>query len=412
MRSRSFIFVILLSLAMSFTNVAIANDETPDVIVKTWIAQDQPVSVRQKVSVMVQIMTETWFTKGTKIHDIEVPNALVLGRSPFAQNSTTREKGKTYTTQTWEIVLYPLTTGEYVIPSMTIEYEVKGANTHQAQLFVTKELSLSVHQPSPKMHDSQPWLVSPKMNMTQDWEVIRSQIDEQKEAVSDQEPLNIGDVIQRTVSIEAIDTTVMLLPELEPFYSESHEVYQQVLTSKDSNHRGVHIAQRVQRQTYRVTNAGQITIPDIALLTWNPMTQEMTTTNLEGLDFRVKHTLSSWLVNHWLTLVVVLIILSVISFLILLGYKRIQTLKAQNALPLSWYYLSALNQKDPAMCESLLYRSRLEQRGWVALQAISPSSDWGRRIHQLQHARYGRDTKNVEFSTCFYLWLWLAKNKK
>ncbi|GEA61139.1 BatD family protein [Vibrio comitans] len=407
MRTRCLILSILFSLVTGFSHTAVADGQRPNVIVKTWIAEDQPVSVRQKVTVMVQIMTDTWFIKGTQIHDIEVPNALVLGKSAFAENSTVRNQGQMYTSQTWEIVLYPLTAGDYVIPNMTIEYQVKGAI---ANTFVTKELTFTAHQPSAQMHDSLPWLVSPQTEVFQTWEVTSTRQEVEK-GVSD-EFLAIGDVIQRTVNIEALDTTVMLLPELNVQSSASYNAYSHVLQSNDKIHRGVHTAYRTQKLTYQVTEAGQVVIPHIELLIWDPVTQNMTSKALHGRTFPVRHTLKSWLMSHWLTLLMVSTITSLISIILVLGYNRFQVLKAHGALPLSWYYFSALQQKDHARCESLLYRYYLDRKGLLSLQVSRSKTDKQCRIAQLQQTRYGKEANEEWLSMRFFLVLWLTKNSR
>lgn len=412
------VLYMLMVLSIALTNLAIAEDETPNtpnVIVKTWVVEEQPVAVRQKVTVMVQIMTDTWFTKGTKIHDIEVRDALVLGHSPFAQNSIERVEGTTYTTQTWEIVLYPLVAGTYVIPGITIEYEVKGARTNSANLFVTDELTFDANQPSAQMHDSQLWLVTPQMELKQTWEVIRGteESDSEKSNVeTNTESLVIGDVIQRTISIEATDTSVMLLPEFDVNESESYNVYQQVLQSKDRNNRGIHTAVRVQSFTYLLKDAGPVVIPAIEMQVWNPETQKMTSENLQGREWQVKHTFKTWFYHYWVAVLGTLLVIGAVSVLIWAGYRKFKALQAQEALPLSWYYLLALKDKDAVRCEDLLYRYCLNHREGLALQLPQRTQAWERRIIQLQQLRYDREGTNAWISFRFYLWLWVFKNKK
>ncbi|MDN3617749.1 BatD family protein [Vibrio gallaecicus] len=82
-------------------------------------------SVHEQVTVNIEILSDTWFTKGTHIHRFEVDNAVVLSNQLHSINSTKRLNGKTYSQQIWEVVVYPLQSGEFLIPSITIELEIK-----------------------------------------------------------------------------------------------------------------------------------------------------------------------------------------------------------------------------------------------------------------------------------------------
>ena len=112
-----------------------------NVRLNVWLSHvSSGIAVHEQVTLNIEVMTDTWFTKGTKVHRIEVDNAVVLPMSSFAVNSTERIDGKVYSKQLWEIVLYPLHSGEYQIPPVALEIGVKQGSNNVVGVVMTKAL--------------------------------------------------------------------------------------------------------------------------------------------------------------------------------------------------------------------------------------------------------------------------------
>ncbi|MDO6575027.1 hypothetical protein, partial [Staphylococcus pasteuri_A] len=90
--------------------------------VRSWVAlgdSDEPsdkvlnVAVKQQAVLYIEVATTRWFTGGTRIGNIDVPNLIAKQRNLLATNYTERRNGETWSRQRWELTLYPQASGEY-----------------------------------------------------------------------------------------------------------------------------------------------------------------------------------------------------------------------------------------------------------------------------------------------------------
>ncbi|MEZ9417534.1 hypothetical protein AB4189_25760, partial [Vibrio sp. 10N.286.49.E1] len=70
------------------------------------------------------VATPRWFTGGTRIGGIEIPNVIAKQRNQLATNYTERVGSITWSRQRWEVTLYPMTSGEFVIPTLPVRVQV------------------------------------------------------------------------------------------------------------------------------------------------------------------------------------------------------------------------------------------------------------------------------------------------
>ena len=237
--------------------------EQGSVKLNAWLTHaSSNISVHEQITLNIEVMTDTWFTKGTKIHRVEIDNAVVLPVSSFAVNSTERIDGKVYSKQLWEIVLYPLQSGDYQIPPVALEIGVKQGRNNIEGVLLTKALSFNAHKPSANMTADYKWLTGTEANLREKWTLV-SQSGSSQEL---EKKLSVGDSITREVTLSAHDTISALLPEsttLPDTLASQFLVYPESTQYLDDEQRGVRLAQRVERVTYIVNQSGRVTLPAV-----------------------------------------------------------------------------------------------------------------------------------------------------
>ncbi|WP_210441739.1 BatD family protein [Vibrio crassostreae] len=318
-----------------------------------WLSHaNSDIAVHEQVTLNIEVMADTWFTKGTKVHRVEVDNAVVLPMSSFAVNSTERIDGKVYSKQLWEIVLYPLQSGEYQIPPVALEIGVKQGSNNVDGVVMTKALSFNAHKPSAKMTSDQKWLTGTEANLKEKWTLVSQ--NESSQGLEEQ--LSVGDAITREITLSAHDTISALLPEITTLpdtLTSQFLVYPESTQYRDDEQRGVRQAQRLERVTYIVNNAGRVTLPAVSVFWWDSEFQQQRTLVLPERSWQVSHTFASF-VEQYKALLAGLVVIVILSTALL--YRYVKTRPKSKWLCLA----QAIYNKDIPLFENSIYQVLLE----------------------------------------------------
>lgn len=390
------IFILLLSVVV-FSSAFASNEEQAnlqslkdnDRISVTASLGEGEVSVKEQVVVNIEILTDTWFTKGTRIHRFELNDALVLQRNQFAVNSTERINGKTYSKQLWEVVVYPLKSGEYHIPEIWVELSVRGDHGNVQGYLVTEPISFTATQPH-ALNDSDIALVGADAKLTQRWEVIRSQkATDANGGLEESAILHIGDAIERTVTLQVEDSSAGLLPTLisEPNEESAFQWFLNRPQLEDHQHRGEYSATRTEKAVYVIEKAGELNIAPIKVLQWDTDQQALRTLEVAGRSIVVQHTFGSFVQAYWLELSTLAIAL---AMMLSCGHwlkRHYRHLESTGKLPIGLLFLLAIKSKNEVACETLLYRKVLKRHGKYRV-GTDPNVAAHPLIKQLHTLRY------------------------
>jgi hypothetical protein len=330
--------------------------EQGSVKLNAWLTHaSSNISVHEQITLNIEVMTDTWFTKGTKIHRVEIDNAVVLPVSSFAVNSTERIDGKVYSKQLWEIVLYPLQSGDYQIPPVALEIGVKQGRNNIEGVLLTKALSFNAHKPSANMTADYKWLTGTEANLREKWTLV-SQSGSSQEL---EKKLSVGDSITREVTLSAHDTISALLPEsttLPDTLASQFLVYPESTQYLDDEQRGVRLAQRVERVTYIVNQSGRVTLPAVRVFWWDSASQQQRTLVLPERSWQVSHTFASFMDQHKVLLGGLAFIAALVILSTVLLYRYVKTRPKSKWLCLA----QAIYKKDIPLFENSIYQVLLE----------------------------------------------------
>jgi len=415
-------FTLLLSIAV-FSSALASNDQQANlqslkdngnISVTVSLDGKGELLVKEQVVVSIEILTDTWFTKGTRIHRFELNDALVLQRNQFAVNSTERINGKTYSKQLWEVVVYPLKSGKYHIPEIWVELSVRGDNGNVQGYLATEPISFTATQPH-TLTDSNIGFVGANAKLTQSWEVIRSQKATDANADDSEEStiLHIGDAIERTVTLNVEDSSAGLLPTLisEPKES-SFKCFLNRPQLQDHQHRGEYSATRTEKAVYVIEKAGELYIAPIRLFQWDTDQQVLLAHEVGGRTIVVQHTFSSFVQAYWLELSLTV---SALVMMLISGYwlsRHYKQLESRGKLPIGWLFLLAIKSKNEVACETLLYRKALIRHGHYRVGSEQNVADHPliKQLHALRYQCTDDTAPSEKLSAMQWLKLWFDRH--
>ncbi|MGI9293160.1 MAG: BatD family protein [Pseudomonadales bacterium] len=250
--------------------------ENDQLRIKTWIEPAQDIVAKQQIYLKVEVSTDAWFSRGTRIGRFEVDGAIVLRREKFAVNSTHRERDKTWSSQLWTITLYPQRAGRYEIPPLELDITVAAENNDGINGTVTTEtISFETSVPAAletlsfaeKLDQTPAWLATTEF-------LVNERFDRALENV------NAGDAIRRTIEISAADVAAMMLPKLRVEAQPGLAVYQKPAHIEDSVNRGNYKARRVESITYVVEERGDYRLEPVQFYWWDLTSQSLQTVEL------------------------------------------------------------------------------------------------------------------------------------
>ncbi|WP_165312931.1 BatD family protein [Vibrio ziniensis] len=357
-------FIMALSgVLLAPSGVAHADESQPtQVTVRSWLGSNslgskptdelQVFAPTQQIILNIEVSTNTWYTAGTKISALEIPDVLVKRRNPFAVNSTVREKGQTWSRQLWEVVLYPQKSGDFTVPAVSLDVQVSGSNGEKQQVkLATPPQKFRVEIPSAELGGTQSWFAASDVTVKQEWQA------------SSENP-KVGDAITRVIEIQAQDSLSVLLPTM--MTNSVNDAWQGYLNPPelvDTQSRDGYISKRKDSLTYVFQQGGDIHWPSIEIWWWNTKAQSLEKITIEGYSVHVKHTIASWLKDYRYVLISSLISALVLVFIVFATRRYYRTHPSPQWVS---YYLAVLKGRWP-VARTLLYKKVRSTTGNIVM---------------------------------------------
>lgn len=344
--------------------------------------------VGEQIILNIQLGTNRWFTAGTKIPAVELPNVMSRQREQSAVNTTQRIKGETWYFQLWQISLLPQATGSYEVPALDLSIEVMSPKNGKVAGEVNSKAQLfTVILPETDLQGEH-WFSASDVNIEQQWEQSNSS-------------LHVGDSVTRTITTIANDSLSVLLPQtLQQAANEKFQAYSAPAQLQDTAQRGDYLATRTDQQTYILQYGGELVFPDVVVHWWDTKNNEMKEQVLSGQRVMVQHTLASWLDYYRTKLIITgLLIISLLLF-ILASIKHYK----HHAKPRWWLYLMAINAKAWPQVISLLYQKIRHTNQQVTLSEGIDKQHQHRAIELQNGMSDPAQTNKLNAKLAFQLW--------
>ncbi|MCX2757122.1 BatD family protein [Vibrio sp. Sgm 22] len=340
------------------------------------------VSVNEQVILTIEVATPRWLTGGTRIGSIEIPNVIAKQRNQLATNYTERVGGTTWSRQRWEVTLYPMTSGEFVIPTVPVRVQISAPDgSNVGGTLYTQPIKFEASLPSGLLSDESPWFSATDVDVEQQWQ--RSS-----------EDLKVGDAVTRTVTIKAKDSLSVLLPDvLSNESTQQYQAYPQPNRLDDTQERGDYRSSRVEETVYVIQQGGEFTLPDFSFQWWDSKNQRLENVVIKGEAFEAKHTLQSF-IKAYMSVFISVGLALVLCVALFVSLKRYY----ENRPTPSWLvFRRLLKQGNWSALRTFIYRqlrsetSQLEL-GKVKLSKLNGQKRWVKDSEALQQ---GREDKNV-----------------
>ncbi|OMO22203.1 BatD family protein [Vibrio lentus] len=340
------------------------------------------VSVNEQVILNVEVATPRWLTGGTRIGSIEIPNVIAKQRNQLATNYTERVGGTTWSRQRWEVTLYPMTSGEFVIPTVPVRIQVSAPDgSNVGGTLYTQPIKFEASLPSGLLSDESPWFSATDVDVEQQWQ--RSS-----------EGLKVGDAVTRTVTIKAKDSLSVLLPNvLTNESTQQYQAYPQPNRLDDTQERGDYRSSRIEETVYVIQQGGEFTLPEFTFQWWDSKNQRLESVAIKGEVFEAKHTFQSF-IKAYMSVFISVGLAVVLCGMLFVAAKRYY----KNRPTPSWLVLRRLLKQNnwPAL-RTFIYRQLRNQTSQLELDKaqlgkLNVQKRWMEDSEALQQ---GREDRNV-----------------
>ncbi|PTP90197.1 BatD family protein [Vibrio splendidus] len=400
-RAHKWLLSMTLMLSWFFPAVASAADifalqKSGDVELIAWVGEKPKsgdkitptkVSVNEQVILNIEVATPRWLTGGTRIGSIEIPNVIAKQRNQLATNYTERVNGTTWSRQRWEVTLYPMTSGEFVIPTVPVRVQVSAPDgSNVGGTLYTQPIKFEASLPSGLLDNESPWFSATEVDTEQQWQ--RSS-----------ENLKVGDAITRTVTIKAKDSLSVLLPDvLNNESTQQYQAYPQPNRLDDTQDRGNYRSSRIEETVYVIQQGGEFTLPEFSFQWWDSKNQRLETVVIKGNVFEAKHTVQSF-IKAYMSVFISVGLALLFSVACFVSVKRYY---ANRPTP-GWLVLRRLLKQGnwPAL-RTFIYRqlrnetSQLElNKAQLSEEQLGKANEQKRWLEDSESLQQGREDKNV-----------------
>ncbi|HGS5164538.1 TPA: BatD family protein [Vibrio harveyi] len=385
---------ILMVFTLFFTGLANAQDiqdlqRSDNVELLAWVGKQgagadtkeaPKFSVNEQVILYIEVATPRWFTGGTRIGSVEIPNVVAKQRNQLATNYTERKGGKTWSRQRWEITLYPQASGQFVIPPVAVGVQVSAPDGSKvAGTLYTQPIKFEASMPSGLLSDESEWFTATKVSVGQKW-------------TTSNDELKVGDAITRTITINAQDSLSVLLPDLLSNDSTaSYQAYPQPNRLDDKQTRGDYQSSRIEESVYVIQQGGEFTLPEHTFQWWNSQSKQLETVVIEGKTFKAKHTFKSFVraYSGWLIGCAVVLFVLVIAVLSIHRYYR------SRPTPPWLVFRRMVKANRWGDVRASLYKQLRSNTGGLEMSKASDSDVWQKRSQRLQEGQEDASLMNA-----------------
>ena len=395
-RAHKWLLSMTLMLSCFFPAVASAADifdlqKSGDVELIAWVGEKPKsgdkitptkVSVNEQVILNIEVATPRWLTGGTRIGSIEIPNVIAKQRNQLATNYTERVNGTTWSRQRWEVTLYPMTSGEFVIPTVPVRVQVSAPDgSNVGGTLYTQPIKFEASLPSGLLDNESPWFSATEVDTEQQWQ--RSS-----------ENLKVGDAITRTVTIKAKDSLSVLLPDvLNNESTQQYQAYPQPNRLDDTQDRGNYRSSRIEETVYVIQQGGEFTLPEFSFQWWDSKNQRLETVVIKGNVFEAKHTVQSF-IKAYMSVFISVGLALLFSVACFVSVKRYY---ANRPTP-GWLVLRRLLKQGnwPAL-RTFIYRQLRNETSQLELDKAQLGKLNGQKrwLEDSESLQQGREDKNV-----------------
>ncbi len=221
------------------------------------------VYVQQPFRATITVYTSTWFTAPLEFGNLQIPNAFII---PFERTvpGVFHINGKQYAGIQFYYIVFPYKVGKFNVPPLEITAHTppEGSATSRKVVLHTDIQAFTVRDVPAKMKENGDWLVAKDVSLQQTWSKPLKNI-------------KVGDVVKRTITINAKGTLPQFIPNLSAQEKvDWASIYPQEAELKDTRNESDANGRSTQTTTYLFEQEGEFVLPALRVAWWNPYTNQ------------------------------------------------------------------------------------------------------------------------------------------
>lgn len=234
------------------------------------------VYVQQPFKATFTVVTTTWYTAPLQFDNLQVNDAFIV---PFTHSVPGQYEmnGSSLSGVQFYYMVFPYKPGSFTLPAMAITAESPAEGSTQGRKITvhTAPVSFTVKPVPPQYPSGHEWLVARDVALADHW----------SKPLDD---LKVGDVLERTVTIDAQGTLPQLIPEARMTEDGWANVYPKPTVLKDTRDDVNPNGERTEQADYLLLKAGTFTIPAVEVYWWNPYAGRLFKRSTPARTIRVK----------------------------------------------------------------------------------------------------------------------------
>lgn len=235
------------------------------------------VKVGQRVTMAVDIYTDTWFTRAPDIQPLELKGAINLQVQQFGTNYSDNRQGVSYAVQRREVTLFPQRPGQFIVPGQRASVWAAGEGgkrlppvdvRSEPLVFQVEAITTEIETGSPAV------LVADDLELKDTFEPDLQALQ------SGARNLYAGDAVIRRVRLKAQGTLGMLIKPLP--WPALNDVTQQGRRAQvnDRTNRGEFTGIREEIRSYVFERAGDYVLPELTVYWWDATNESIESVTL------------------------------------------------------------------------------------------------------------------------------------
>jgi BatD DUF11 like domain len=233
------------------------------------------VYVQQPFKITITVLTATWYTAALDFENLQVPNAFIL---PFDQTSPGMFTihNKQYAGLQFYFIVFPYHAGNFTVPSIRITATTppEGSSVSKQVIIHTESKGFSVRG-VPENMEGKNWFVAKNVLVSEKWNKSLDNI-------------KVGDIIERTVTIDARGTLPQFIPQLSKDSLDFASTYVQDPALRDERSDYDANGRLTQSIIYLFEKEGDYSIPAIGVAWWNPNSSKRYSRDAPGKNIHVR----------------------------------------------------------------------------------------------------------------------------
>lgn len=232
------------------------------------------VYAQQPFKITITVLTATWYTAPLDFDNLAIPNAFIL---PFERTTPGmfNLKGKQYAGLTFYYIVFPYKAGKFTLPSINIVATTPPVGSAQSQKVTVKTQPLHyLVKPVPKNFNGDNWFVAKDVVIAERW-------------ARPLKNLKVGDVIYRTIIVDAKGTLPQFIPDLRIDSLDWAGVYPGGTSLADTRDDYDANGTRTQTITYLLEKEGDFVLPSERVTWFNPNSARVFKRSTPGVKLHV-----------------------------------------------------------------------------------------------------------------------------